>query len=1458
VNGQGGVESVPPHTGVEGGPFRGELLSIDRLAEEARRLAAGQATTTTPAVKTTPLTGLTERAAASLAADNATLSAAVREQRPVSPASEWLLDNYYLIEEQIAAVRDDLPARYGVELPRLTAGPLAGYPRVFEAAIELITHTDARLDEGYLVRFINAYQDDLALSIGEVWAVPIMLRVAIVENLRRLSREVVNSQSAEQSADEWAARLLLAAQDAHDSLNAVLEELDAEVAGPKSSDAPPGTPKPVFFIRLSQRLGGMEAGADVVNRWLAPHLSAIGLPLDEASHEQQQTQAANQVSIANSITAIRFIDAYEWKTFFGIVSVVERELRDDPAGVYPRMDFASRDRCRHALEAMARRCSLSEHELVDAVLASATDSLARDPSDLLGGHVAYYLVGKGRYALESSVGYQPTVRERTYRGPLRVRGLIYGGLFGGISALLVALVAWWANAAGAGVFATALVALLSAIPLSEIALAVTNRTLAALYPARSLLKLDFTEPVAEAHRTLVVVPALLSSVSATQSIIDNLEISYLANRDANIAFGLLGDLKAAAEAELPGDGLIVEAAVRGISSLNDRYAEEHGVRPFHLMVRARTFNETEKQWMGWERKRGALLELARVLRGAGDSTFTHKMGDIEFRREVTFVLTLDADTILPRDGGRKLISTIAHPANRAQWRPGDPRVGAGFGLVQPRVSMTLPGSRRSRFAWMYSGSTGIDPYVGAASDTYQDVFGEGSFTGKGIFELAVFLGVLEGRFADNSLLSHDLVEGSFLRTALATDVEVLDDYPASFATDISRVHRWIRGDWQTLPWLGLQVRDERGRFGPNPLSGLHRWKLVDNLRRSLVAPTTVLLATLGWLLVPSPALLWPALAGIIALFPIVFGFVDAVIMRPRHVTLASSARAIMRDAGRDLARGFFELMMLPYRAWVAMDATLRALWRMFVSRRHLLEWETADDAARRLGATRAGFIHRMWHSSAAGVALVGVAAIPEPVRLLAAVPIAIAWGLAPLVAWWVSLPRPVAEPVPLTEPQQRALRRIARKTWRYFDTFVTPRGHYLVPDNFQEDPKGEVAWRTSPTNIGLQLLAFLNAHDMGYITLAGLVERTSSTLAAMAGLERFRGHFFNWYDIETLEPLRPHYISTVDSGNLAGHLLVLRIGLLEASEAPIVSEQSLAGLRDGALLALEDMQAAREALGGPENGYAAVLDAREPGRLDGSCGAARRPCGPRARGTLGAARRQRRPRPRGSRTGRHPRRTDFDPHTAARGRRPEDTAGRACPLGATPWRHTAGGARQPALWRAQAADRLRPEPCGSSGRACRCDRRPRADRSREPRGARERNRRRPDLGRRSRRRNPRFPRAVCDAALAASPRHRHRARDVGAHGLHRVVRRGPRALLYRLQHHRGPSRRLLLRHACERVPARKLPRYRQGRRTAGALVPAGTAHHSDEQRTRARIVERFDVRVPHAAARHALVGGHAS
>jgi cyclic beta-1,2-glucan synthetase len=1141
-----------------GAPLRAELLSVERLSERARELATAQQPDTASLPRTTPLKPLLERAATELAKTNTALASGARDGKSVSPAMEWLLDNYYLIEEQARTAAADLPAGYGAELPRLKTGPLAGYPRIYEAAVTLLAHTDARVEADHLERFVMAYQEVSPLSIGEMWAVPIVLRVALVEDLRRLSQRVYATFSSEQSADSWADRLLTSLEEQPESMAGLLTEMSRGRYSANSS----------FFARLAQRMADQERDVSAVLTWIERASKGLGSSTDDVERDDHRRQAADQVSIANAITSIRFVDATDWRAFFERCSIVESELRRDPAGIYSAMDFNSRDRYRHALEALARRTPDDEATVARLCVEHAEAALEANVTDQVRGHVGYYLISEGRYDFERSLRYRPRMREHAHRSWLGYRGAIYWGALALLTLLLAGGMAAYAAGTGAAAWGIAALILVSLVPLSDLAVGIVNRLAASIWPPRSLPKLDYESPLSEAHRTLVVVPALLTSVENVRSVMDSLEVHHLGNDDPNVAFALLGDLKGASEEHLPGDSAVLEAARCGIGELNERY-RDGGAGPFHLFVRSRTYNAEEDTWMGWERKRGALTEMTRLLRGAADTSITLQVGDSEYLGGVTFVITLDADTVLPRDAARKMVCTIAHPLNRARVDPDSGLVTGGYGLIQPRVGMTLPSATATLYATLHTGPTGLDPYAGAISDTYQDVFGEGSFTGKGVFEVDVFNSALAGRFPENRLLSHDLIEGCFLRTGLASDVEVLDDFPGSYLAQCARVHRWIRGDWQVIPWLGRTAPGENGTRYRNPLSRLHKWKIWDNLRRSLFPASWMLMGVMGWVLLPRPDWQWPLA---------IMHAADSLVRFPRGVGFRATIRPVVTDLGSDILVSLVAISFLPHQAVLNLDAAIRALWRQFVSGHHLLEWTTAAEAERLSGSSLPAFVRAMTPSTLLALVLVAPAIASEPRAWMWIAPATAAWVISPVVAWAIS--RPMRGPAaPASAADVQFMRRVARKTWRFFEAYVNDEDHWLPPDNFQEDPKSEIAHRTSPTNMGLLLLATLTAHDLGYVSITELIDRVARTLETMAGLERFRGHFYNWYDTLTLEPLRPQYVSTVDSGNLAGHLLALRTGLLEVSEGPLVGPAALHGLADGLRLALEDLLAEKDKLG---------------------------------------------------------------------------------------------------------------------------------------------------------------------------------------------------------------------------------------------------------------------------------------
>src|SRR5664279_624394 len=704
---------------------------------------------------------------------------------------------------------------------------------------------------------------------------------------------------------------------------------------------------------------------------------------------------------------------------------------------------------------------------------------------------------------------------------------------------------------------------------SQLAVAVMNWLSTLLVKPRLLPRLDYSAGIAPECQTMVVVPTLLTSSSAVARLVETLEIHYLANRDKHLYFALLTDFQDAPEETRPVDKSLLWRARAGVEMLNAKY---HSDRPsiFFLFHRPRRWNPVEGLWMGYERKRGKLTEFNALLRGGANECFSQIVGNTLILPAIKFVITLDTDTQLPRDAARQLAGTLGHPLNRPQFDPVKGVVTEGYGILQPRVGVSLPSASRSWFAKLFAGDVGIDPYTRAVSDVYQDVFQEGSFIGKGIYDVDAFQQAVAGRFPENSVLSHDLIESCHARSALISDVELYEEYPSRYNTDINRRHRWIRGDWQIAQWLLPRVPGSDARRIANPLSGLSQWKILDNLRRSLV-PAALLLLLLGnWILLPSLGAIGPLLVLSIVTLPAWLSTAVELFRKSREVSLMLHLRGLLGSCGRQLGQCLLTFVFLPYDAFISVDAISRTLVRLLFTRKRLLEWQTAGDAEGTARSGFAGFYATMWIAPAVALACGLFLALTQSSQLPLAAPILALWLVSPWIAWRISQPiEPSA--LPESKPRQLAfLRRTARKTWRFFETFVTAQEHWLPPDNFQEEPAPVVASRTSPTNMGLALLANLAAYDFGYLPAGRLLERTQAALATMQRLERYRGHFYNWYDTRTLQALPPLYVSSVDSGNLAGHLLTLSFGLAELAGQKICPPQLFAGLR-GTVAILRDL-----------------------------------------------------------------------------------------------------------------------------------------------------------------------------------------------------------------------------------------------------------------------------------------------
>jgi len=1159
-------------------PIRAEVFGVERLEQHAQTLARAQRVTDSPTRGRRLLPRVGENWRALLAAYR-DIVAAARDKREITQAEEWLLDNFFVVEEQLREVRDHLPRSFYRVLPKIAEGHLEGFPRVYGLAWAYVAHTDSRFELDTLCRFVRAYQTVAPLGIGELWAVAIHLRVALLENLRRLAEQSVRARAARARADDVADRLLGLSDRPPERVASILDSL---------GDAP--LPD-AFAVQLVQRLRDQPASVMPALDWLHAKLAAQGTTPTAVVTQAHQAQAEANITVRNIITSMRWISSIDWPDFFESVSLVDEIFRSIPG--FAAMDFATRDRYRGQVETLSRRSDRSELEVAREAVRQAEEAWrapgrrrprppthvrveeipqARDeePKPLeLPDHPeqdpGYYLVSGGRRAFEKRIGYRVPWRVRLGRV---FRAHAVEGYFGTIAAVTAVLLSFplalgWS--AGASVPVLVVLGMLALVPASDLAVAFVHRLVTAAITPRVLCKLELPHGVPAELRTMVVVPTLLTSEAEIAELLERLEVHYLANPGGQLHFALLTDWKDAPEEHMAGDEELLAALTDGIDRLNQHYGapSDAGTR-FLALHRRRLWNPGEGRWISWERKRGKLHELNRLLRGATDTTFIPVGGRPPSVPDgVRFVITLDSDTRLPRASAYRLVGAMGHPLNRPRFDPAKGRVVQGYGILQPRISPSLPtGPGSTVYQRIVSGPGGVDPYAAAVSDVYQDLFGEGSYTGKGIYDIDAFESALSGRVPDNALLSHDLFEGVFARAGLVTDVDLFEEFPANYEVAVRRHHRWVRGDWQLLPWILGRARDARGRRERTKIPAHGRWRMIDNLRRSLFAPSAFLLMLAAWTLPGVSPFLWTGLVLAALAAPAFIPVLDG--LRPRR--RGFSKRSYIRATGGDLRLAGWQFLlavaMLAHQAWLMTDAITRTLTRLYVSRRRLLEWVPAAQAGYGVDLHLAAFYGHLRWSVILAACAAGLSLAFSPHAWPIAAPLVLLWMTSPVLAWRISIPVKLADGTVLAPEEARALRVVARRTWRFFETFVTEDEHWLPPDNFQEDPEPVVAHRTSPTNIGMYLLSTMVAHDFGWIGLVDMVGRLEATLGTAARLRRFHGHLANWYDTQDLRPLEPLYISTVDSGNLAGHLIALARGCRQLAPCPCPGRQILDGIRD--------------------------------------------------------------------------------------------------------------------------------------------------------------------------------------------------------------------------------------------------------------------------------------------------------
>lgn len=1148
-------------------PVRSELFSIERLELHAHSLATAQVVINAMSLRQQARQYFRPALQQRLTANADTLLAAYRVSaaelqagHSIVPAAEWLLDNYHIVEQQIREIRDDLPPGYYRQLPKLASGPFRGYPRVLGIAWAYVAHSDSHFDPVILQRFLTAYQQVQPLSIGELWAVAITLRIVLVENLRRLTDQISLGLRQRREADQLA---------------------DTIIAGadwrPKAADNNTALDDS-FAAQLAKRLRDQDPGVTPALQWLSQQLATQQDSIDNVVLRAQQQLGASNVSVRNVITSMRRISAIDWTELFENVSLVNHQLA--AGSRFGEMDFVSRNLYRTAIEQLARQAKCTEQTLTSKVLQAASNSSAKHSNPVQAEREAdcgHYLLGSGRLAFEQQLGIKTGVG-RWLRQEFKRRGIkSYISLFMLLCTAILLFTGLLLDLTGS----SWLWLLLAAIPLTELANALLQNITSHFSSAKILPALELARGIPTEYRTLIAVPVLLSNSDELRLHLHRLEEHCLAAGNGDISFALLSDFTDAPQQQLPTDQALLQQAIDGIVALNLLYAAGPSGPRFLLLHRQRSYNPGEKSWIGVERKRGKLSDLNQALLGVGKNPFCGASAQYPLLSnvvptQVRYVITLDADTRLPRNAAVKLVGKMAHPLHRPQFCPQQQRIIAGYGILQPRVTpaLTLSG-HSSRYLRLSSGPAGIDPYAGAVSDVYQDLFAEGSFTGKGIYDVNAFSAALIGRVPANTMLSHDLFEGIFARAGLASDIEVVEDFPNRYDVAVKRQHRWTRGDWQLLPWLCGTVGHLHSDTARIPLLG--RWKMLDNLRRTLLAPAGFV-ALVTALLLP-----WPLAANATLLLLMVLLLPTLLLRRftllPQHSILQNGGAIALRslygnllaDFWQTLSQSLLQIILLADQAWQMSHAIGLTLWRLLVSRTHLLQWVTTAQNNARQPLSLKGYYYQM----APGLTLAWLSGAlvlwqaPHNLALLA--PLLLAWQLAPALMYWLSLPTSQQQTRPLSTAEQRGLRLVARRTWRFFERFVSADDNWLPPDNFQQLPEPVIAHRTSPTNIGVYLLSVVTARDFGWLGSHASADKLEQTFASLHQLSQYQGHFFNWYDTQTLQPLAPAYISSVDSGNLAGHLLALA-NSLEDWQQHLLAPQALQGLEDTLALAQLSLQ----------------------------------------------------------------------------------------------------------------------------------------------------------------------------------------------------------------------------------------------------------------------------------------------
>jgi cyclic beta-1,2-glucan synthetase len=1107
-----------------------EPLTTEQLSMEATKLAASLQHAKVYKTGDQPLLRSLLRSKVALEHIRQDIAEAEVVEQTITSSAEWLLDNNYVIQGNIEEARRNLPKKYYNELPKLTEGKMKGFPRIYMIAREIVYNTVNVLNKENLITYLKSYQSVEPLTMGELWALPLMLRIRLIENLHCLALDIDRRIQEGEYASFWGNRILTVSKREPKRLQSFLHELQVEFSEPSSHIAE----------ELLDHFYGEETIIPIVRTWLE---SKFQTNINDVLHAEQKLISSEQISFSNAIVSLITLSKISWREIFEFTNPVDEILSKDPCGIYSNMDFKTRDGYRHAIEMIARRCCKTESQIALKVI-----ELANQANDEVERHVGYYLIDRGRLSLQEEVHFKPTLIQNIRRTFFIHPYIAYLGAISAITFFIELSIFLILSSWDVHVGKIVILGFFALLPSSEIALQLVNLFFTQFLPPNILPKMSFKQGIPVELKTLVVVPTMFTSVDSINENIHRLEIHFLANQEAALRFGLFFDFMDFNESRSPDDQKLLETAEIGIKKLEEKY----GNGKFFLLYRERTWSNTENRWIGYERKRGKLELLNRFLTGNPSKELIIKVGNADFLHGIRYVITLDEDTQLPKETARVLVETISHPLNSPRLSS-EGNIERGFTIIQPRVSTNFSLAKLSLFSEIFSDAASLDPYTQAISDIYQDLMHAGTYHGKGIYDVQTFHRILDKRFPEEHLLSHDLIEGNFVKVGFASDISLLDLFPPDYATWTQRHQRWMRGDWQIIDWLFSKAPNGFGKEVANSLDILDRWKIFDNLRRALLPVSLLILLVASWFMATWP-LFWGGFVTIALFLPTVSLFFLNTISHPRYFTLS------WKSFITGLLRTLINIILLPHQAYLSLDALFRVIYRRFVSHKHFLQW--SGKTSIKTQSHKTNFSLQLLPIAIFSILLLWLVLFFSHKALMIAVPFCLLWFISPLVVCLLdkSYIKKAIEYLSLQD--QYFIRRIARKTWRYFDDFIGPQTNWLPPDNYQSALLVEVAQRTSPTNMGLGLLAVLSAYDLKYNTSDEVIDRIMETLSTFSKLEMYEGHYLNWYDIQSLKPLYPRYVSTVDSGNFLASLWTLEQGIKEIHTDPLLSFNILNGLED--------------------------------------------------------------------------------------------------------------------------------------------------------------------------------------------------------------------------------------------------------------------------------------------------------